>query len=341
MKQFYCQCGQSVFFDSEVCLNCGARLGFDPQGMVMRSLLETGEDLWTAAGGETFRLCDNTVRFDVCNWILPAEQEHPLCRACQFNRTVPDQSLPENQKRWQRLEEAKKRLFYTLMQLGVPLENGWEAPDRGLLLDFIEDERDTEFYPETFVHTGYLGGVITINALEADDLARETQRLQMNENYRTVLGHLRHESGHYYWQRLNPNEDTLAGFRVIFGDERADYRGALDTYYANGPKPRWRERYISAYASSHPTEDWAESWGHYLHIYDALETAAAHGLIERWPNRMDIAERISVWRTLSITLNELNRSVGLSDAYPFLLNIEVERKLTFVDRIIRHLQTGN
>jgi hypothetical protein len=338
MKQFYCQCGQAVFFDSERCLRCGARLGFDPASMSMLALQPRG-NRWQAPDGSLFRLCDNTLRFDVCNWIVPAEESQALCRGCQFNRTVPNQSVPANRLRWQRLEEGKKRLLYTLMQLGLPLENGWEAPDRGLLLDFIEDERSNEAYPETFVTTGYLGGVITINVLEADDAARETQRLQMNETYRTVLGHLRHESGHYYWQWLQPEQDLLQAFRGTFGDERSNYREALEHYYAEGAQPDWSAHFISAYASAHPAEDWAESWGHYLHIYDALETAAAHGLTQQWPGQMDIAERIAAWRSLSITLNELNRSVGRRDAYPFLLNTEVEKKLAFVDQVIRRLQT--
>ena len=337
MKQFYCQCGQAVFFDSERCLGCGSRLGFDPQSMSMLALLPQGK-LWQAPDGSLFKLCDNTLRFDVCNWVLPQEQEHTLCQACQFNRTVPNQSIPHNKQRWQRLEEGKKRLFYTLMQLGLPLVNGWDNPDRGLLMDFIEDDRSSNVYAETFVHTGYLGGIITINTLEADDAAREAQRLQMNETYRTVLGHMRHESGHYYWQWLDPEAGLLAEFREIFGNEQADYGQALDKYYSEGPVPDWQSSYISSYASAHPVEDWAESWGHYLHIYDALETSAAHGMIEQWPDDMDIHQRIGHWRKLSLTLNELNRSVGRRDAYPFLLNSAVEEKLTFVDEVIGRLR---
>jgi hypothetical protein len=337
MKQFYCQCGQAVFFDSERCLSCGSRLGFDPQTMNMLAVQPRG-NRWQSTDERLFRLCDNTLRFDVCNWLVPEHNEHPLCQGCQFNRTVPNQSVPANKLRWQRLEEGKKRLFYTLLQLRLPLENGWDQPDSGLLLDFVEDERSNQAFAETFVTTGYMGGVITLNALEADDAAREAQRLQMNETYRTVLGHLRHESGHYYWQHLLRHEDLLDDCRTLFGDERCDYQAALDRYYADGPVEDWRTRFISSYASAHPAEDWAESWGHYLHIYDALETAAAHGLIGSWPNDMNMDARISTWRSLSITLNELNRSVGRRDAYPFLLNDAVGEKLTFVDRAIRRLR---
>lgn len=338
MKQFYCQCGQPVFFDSEQCLNCGARLGFDPGSMNMLALRPAGQQ-WHTEQGLAFRLCENGTRFGVCNWLIPGDNSHALCRGCRFNRTVPNQSLQGNQQRWRRLEEGKKRLLYTLMQLQLPLENGWDAPETGLLLDFIEDEPSTAFFPETFVHTGYLGGIITINTLEADDAEREAQRLQLNENYRTVLGHLRHESGHYYWQRLNPDDNTRAAFIEMFGEENGSYKIALERYYADGPVQGWQNRYISAYASAHPVEDWAESWGHYLHIYDALETAAAHGLTYAGPAELGISERIALWRGLSVTLNELTRSVGRGDAYPFLLNSEVEKKLVFVDEIIGLLQT--
>ena len=175
--------------------------------------------------------------------------------------------------------------------------------------------------------------------MEADDIARVTVKSEMKESYRTVLGHLRHESGHYYWSRLNPDDDIKRAFRNVFGDERQDYRSALDDYYRHGPAPDWADHFISSYASAHPSEDWAESWGHYLHIYDALETAAAHGVINHGPSAMDMQTRIDIWRQLSITLNELNRSVGRQDAYPFIINHQVENKLVFVDRVISQLQT--
>lgn len=338
MQSFQCQCGNRVFFDSKSCLNCGSELGFDPRALRMETLRRDGAHLRTASGPAVKR-CENGVNFDVCNWVLDAADPHPLCLGCRFNRTVPNQSLPDNRQRWLRLEESKKRLLYTLMQLGLPLENGWDAPDTGLLMDFVEDERSADLYAETFVSTGYLGGVITINAVEADDAARENQRLQMHETYRTVLGHLRHESGHYYWQRLEPDAATRQAFSRVFGDESIDYAAALQRHYAEGPPDNWHDFYISAYASAHPAEDWAESWGHYLHIYDALDTAASHGLVYRGPQDMDMDERIALWRDLSVTLNELNRSIGCSDAYPFVLNAAVERKLGVVDGIIQQLRT--
>lgn len=309
--------------------------------MEMCSLNQLDERLYENSSHELFRLCANGTTFNVCNWLIPADDEGELCWGCQFNRTVPNQSLPHNDRRWRRLEEGKKRLFYTLRCLDVPLSNGWQNPDTGLLLDFIEDSRSQPVYAETFVSTGYLGGIITINAREADDVSRTSAMLQMNESYRTVLGHLRHESGHYFWVRLNPDAEILAAFARQFGDSSQNYQQALDDYYRNGPPTDWRNHFISSYASAHPAEDWAESWGHYLHIYDALETAAARQLIEKWPNAMTITERIDIWRGLSITLNELNRSVGHGDVYPFVINDQVAEKLAFVDRVIARLQTMN
>ena len=343
MKQFYCECGATIFFDSNHCIGCGSRLGFDPDSRVMLAIspVATEPNLFTTRSGQQYKLCENGTVFDVCNWLIPLENTHPLCWGCQFNRTVPNQALPHNDRRWRRLEEAKKRLLFTLMSLEIPLSNGWADPKRGLLLDFIEDSRSQPLYAETFVTTGFLGGIITINALEADEVARITTMLEMNENYRTVLGHLRHESGHYYWSRLDPDATTRADFVRTFGDPDQDYQQALERYYRDGPPQDWRDHYISSYASAHPAEDWAESWGHYLHIYDALETAAGLGIIDEQPDQMSIAERIETWRPLSLGLNELNRSVGHRDAYPFVINSRVAEKLAFVDRVIVRLRIAN
>jgi len=339
MKRFQCDCGTQVFFENHRCVNCEARLGFDPITMEMLSLTPTGEGQYEDSDSNRFKFCDNGVTFDVCNWLLPADDhDHNLCFACQFNRTIPNQSLPENDRRWQRLEEAKKRLFFTVMRLELPLTNGWQDPENGLLIDFIDDGRSQPSYGDSFISTGHLNGVITVNPLEADDIARTTARTELNQRYRTVLGHMRHESGHYYWDRLNPDDDTRADFARQFGDESRDYSEALKEYYRNGPPKTWRSHFISAYASSHPTEDWAESWGHYLHIYDAMETAAAQQIIDEWPSEMPVTKRIHIWRGLSITLNELNRSVGRGDAYPFVINDVVAEKLEFVDRIIARLR---
>ncbi|GAB5415125.1 MAG: putative zinc-binding peptidase [Congregibacter sp.] len=328
-----------MFFENDLCINCGSPLGYDPVRDDMVTLADWGEGVFRDALGNDYRYCVNGEDFGVCNWLEPAASAYTFCKACQFNRTVPDQGRAENKQRWLVLERAKKRLFFTLRQLRLPLISGWADPERGLLLDFIEDARSSDQYPETFVSTGYLGGVITINALEADDVARTEVRAQLGEKYRTVLGHMRHESGHYYWSLLNADTPLLRYFREVFGDERRDYGQALQRHYENGPPANWREDFISAYASAHPSEDWAECWGHYLHIYDALDTAWSHRLLGQPPSAMSMPERLAAWSRVSLMLNELNRSVGAGDAYPFVINEAVAEKLDYIEVAIQRLQT--
>ncbi|MEM1188896.1 MAG: putative zinc-binding peptidase [Pseudomonadota bacterium] len=339
MRRFSCDCGNPVFFENVFCVNCGSALGYDPERGDMVTLADWGDGVYRDILGNAYRYCSNGEEFGVCNWLRRADSPSDFCEACQFNRTIPDQSREENQRRWLVLERAKKRLFYTLKQLNLPLINGWADPERGLLIDFIEDARSSDQFPETFVTTGYLGGVITINALEADDAARAAVKDELNESYRTVLGHLRHESGHYYWSLLDARGPLLEEFRDLFGDERADYREALDRHYTNGPPANWQDRFISAYAAAHPSEDWAESWSHYLHIYDALDTAWAQKLLGVQPAVMSMADRVGAWTRISLMLNELNRSVGKGDAYPFVINDLMTEKLEFVEDAIQRLRT--
>ena len=340
MKSFACRCGQPVYFESRSCLSCGALLGFHVPSLDMLSLDEQGGGVLSDGAGSRFRYCRNAVDFDVCNWLTSCTEEPTLCFGCSFNRTIPNLNEPRNISRWAKFERSKKRLLYTLMRLGLPIRSGFDDPRNGLLLDFIEDSRsDSDRFPESFVHTGYLGGVITINALEADDPVREAIKDEMGESYRTVLGHLRHESGHYFWSVLDPGPAELARFTMLFGDIDVDYTRALDAYYTNGPASDWPVSHISAYASSHPLEDWAECWGHYLHIVDALETAAAHGVSDDPADASDIRADIATWRRISIVLNELNRSIGTGDAYPFVVNAVVEEKLVFVDEVVSLLRT--
>lgn len=339
MKQFRCSCGHAVYFESHQCIACGALLGFDPGELEMRSLTESNGFL-SDEGGRRYLACKNGTEYGVCNWLRSSDDTHTLCLGCRFNRTIPDLTKPVNLVRWRKFETSKKRLLYTLLRLGLPLSNGFDDPRNGLLLDFIEDSRSDPYqFPETFSTTGYLGGIITVNALEADDAAREAMRVEMGESYRTVLGHLRHESGHYYWSLFDAGPKEIEVFNALFGDLFEDYSSALSRYYADGPREHWAAQYISAYASSHPIEDWAESWGHYLHIYDVLETAAALGVTDSQPVDFDIRQSISTWSRLSITLNELNRSIGLGDAYPFVVTAAVEEKLVYVDKVIRRLRT--
>ena len=329
MKRFQCSCGAPIFFDNHQCLQCGARVGFDPESMSVVPMEQHADLVY----------CGNHDH-GVCNWLRPSQSDHDLCRACQFNRTIPNLSLPFNTERWAALERAKKRLFYSLYQLSLPMTDGWQASDDGLLFDFLDDARtQPDTYPNTFITSGFADGVIIINLLEADDVARTAAQIELRERYRTLLGHFRHESGHYYWSLLSGDEMATSLFTEVFGDANADYRSSLDAYYREGPPADWEQKYISAYASSHPVEDWAETWSHYLLMHDALETAHAHHLIDITPSSGALAERISQWQAVSVGLNEMNLSLGREDAYPFVISPQVHNKLAYVDTMISRFRT--
>ena len=255
-----------------------------------------------------------------------------FCLACDLNRTIPNLDAPINLTRWARLEAGKRRLVYSLLSLQLPVVSR-HLDQTGLCFDFLEDGRtNAQDFGDEFHHTGYADGVITINVLEADPAAREATREAMNEQYRTVLGHMRHEAGHYFLEKLHDNIDHEE-LGKLFGDFSQDYKAALQHYYDNGPPANWSRDYISAYSSAHPLEDWAESWAHYLHLTDALETAAAHGVLVA-VNDLDFANKLKQWRKLSIVLNELNRGFGVSDAYPFVISERAGEKLAFVHELI-------
>lgn len=338
MKRFYCHCGAEVFFENVYCGACNARLGFDSVDLQLYSLYSTGNFTWQSKQGNYYRFCSNAEEFSNCNWLVPAEDNHDRCVACRLNRTIPDLSRPGNLENWHELERSKRRLVYTLLGLGLPVISRWDQPDCGLLFDFLEGGNgDSESF-EGYVTTGHSSGVITINVSEADPAKRENTRRMMNEAYRTLLGHFRHESGHYYWSRLFSDETQLIKFRSVFGDEKKSYTQALENYYQAGPPDDWSDQYISAYAASHPLEDWAETWAHYLHMTETLETARSWGITECQESNFDLW--INEWISLTIILNQMNRSMGQQDAYPFVVSGPVRRKLHFISEVIKHYQNN-
>jgi len=353
MKLFECQhCGQLLYFENVRCMRCGYTLGYLPEATLLTALDPAGDDRWHRLGGpeRPVRFCDNAAH-GVCNWLIPADSPDRLCRACRLNRTIPDIEVPENLTRWQRLEVAKHRLVYGLMRLHLPLSDKQEEPETGLAFDFLA-EPNADMRESGPVVTGHAHGLVTIAVAEADDAERERHRQNMGEPYRTLLGHFRHEVGHYYWERLvQPDPSLLDGFRALFGDERSDYGTALARHYGNGPPPDWPDRFVSAYASSHPWEDWAETWAHYLHIVDTLETARAFGMrvdpvaghdadlattVDFDPyRRADVDDLMGAWVPLTCAVNSLNRSMGQPDLYPFVLREPVVDRLRFVHRVVR------
>jgi hypothetical protein len=347
MKIFKCgSCDQVVFFESFVCTRCNHTLAFLPNHGVISALEDGGAGFFStvpAVTGERYRLCRNYVDHAVCNWAVPDDDPEEYCLSCRLNYALPPTLDTETKKEWAKLETAKRRLLYTLFELGLPVESKIKAPERGVAFAFLKDDGEGE----ERVFTGHSDGVITINIAEADDPFREKMREQMGEAYRTVLGHFRHESGHYYWQRLIANDPLLESFRNLFGDEQKSYEEAQTQYYSQGAPAEWWNSYVSAYATMHPWEDWAETWAHYLHIVDGLETARAHGLSLQSPslgstlslstrrlNMHSFDELVKGWIPLTLSLNSMNRSFGAQDCYPFVLSPRAIEKLHFVHDVI-------
>jgi hypothetical protein len=352
MKLFACQnCGQLLYFQNTQCERCGCKLGFDPRRTLLMALHPANDSEWVMVGepAKPMRFCANA-EYDACNWLLPAEDKGSFCYACRLNRTIPDLSSTENLLLWRMLEIAKHRLVYGLIRFGLPVTSKMDDAELGLAFDFLTGSEHAA------VTTGHHQGTITLDAAEADDASREFRRANMAEPYRTLLGHFRHEAGHYYWMRLVERGSWLPQFRETFGDERQDYQRALAAHYADGPPQDWREHFISRYAASHPWEDFAESWAHYLHIVDTLETAWAFGLrsepdVTDDPRLMmqipldpylqdDFDALFQAWTPLTSAVNSLNESMGQPPLYPFVLAPDVMAKLRFTHMLMRSAGNG-
>jgi hypothetical protein len=322
VRAFACEvCDQLLFFENSSCLRCGTPQGFDSRAL---ALVPLGARTRCAAAS-----------IAACNWLLDPDERQPFCASCRLTRTRPNDADSEGLEEFARAEGAKRRLLFELLDLGLPIDGA------DLHFDLLSSRSEP-------VITGHDDGLITLDLAESDDASREARRAQLDEPYRTLLGHFRHEIGHYYWPKLveQAGEDELQRARALFGDERASYQQALDRHYAQGPPDGWSERYVSAYATMHPAEDWAESFSHYLHIHDTLQTAAAFGLVIGGPAVADdptlsapeIPEPdgapfraiIDSWLPLTYALNQVNRSMGRDDLYPFTLPAAVIEKLAYV-----------
>ncbi len=360
MRIFRCDhCGHALYFENVSCLRCGSELAFLPGRMDLCAVEPLGGEapgLWRRKGpgppvaGGPWRMCLHREMTQSCNFAVPQADPNPLCVSCRLTRVLPDLSDPRNRVRWYRIEVAKRRLFFTLARLRLLATEPPGGQAEGPLFEFKED------LPGQPVVTGHDQGVISLNVAEADDEERVRRRVALHEPYRTLLGHLRHESGHFYWDRLVARAGRMEGFRHLFGDERADYGQALAAHYARGgAAPGWEDRFVSAYATAHPWEDWAETWAHYLHMVDLLETAASHAAhivepgagpgqaqpvgdpFEAGPGRFD--DLVAQWVPLTLLVNCLNRSLGQEDAYPFALSPWALDKLRFVHETIFNTPT--
>jgi hypothetical protein len=357
VKAFHCDgCGSLVFFENVKCVTCGHVLGFLPSSGELAAL-EPGENgVWRALAHNQndplYRFCSNGQQHEVCNWMIAANDPNSFCLSCRLNTLIPNLSLPGNVERWHKLEMAKRRIIYTIMRLGLPTEGDAEAQRPALRFSFMggPDGGPTP-------RTGHLQGLIVINIAEADDDERERRRLNFHEPYRTLLGHMRHEAAHYYWDRLIGGGKWLSDFRKLFGDETADYGAALKLHYEQGSPPDWQARHVSAYASAHPWEDWAETWAHYFHIMDMMETAESFGmtLAPRHPAagsmttnpknafdfNMSFDALLENWFPLTYALNAFNRGMGLHDVYPFALSGQAIAKLHFIHQVVRDSRVKN
>jgi hypothetical protein len=348
MKLFTCQhCGNLLYFENTVCAVCSHRLGYLPDRQTL-SALEPAGDGFTALAADSakVRFCANA-EHSACNWLVADDGEHALCLACRHNMTIPDLSQADNLARWRKIEWAKHRLFYALVRLRLPIPAASDATEP-LRFEFLADPQE-QGAPK--VMTGHDNGLITVALSEADDVQRTALRQAMGELYRTLMGHFRHEIGHYYWDVLVRDGDRLAECRDLFGDDTVNYEDSLKRYYNEGAPVNWQNSFISAYATMHPWEDFAETWAHYMHIVDTLETAAEFGLRVRPRvaaddpdltagiafdsyDAPDAQTLIDDWLPLTYAVNSLNRSMGNPDLYPFVISPPVVRKLQFIHELI-------
>jgi hypothetical protein len=330
MYSYRCpRCDQLVFFENSECLNCGLELRFSADRLAVVGVRD-GDDVQRCANQDIAG----------CNWLLDAPAEDGLCVSCRLTRTRPDDSDTGGLAAFAETEAAKRRVVFEILHLGLPLRS-WEDQPGGLGYDLLSSADES-------VIIGHEDGIITIDLAESDDPHREQIRQQMGEPYRTMLGHLRHETGHYYWPVLVEQTGRVEDYRALFGDERADYGEAMTHHYDNGPTPGWEDDHVSAYATMHPWEDWAETFAHYLHIRDTLQTAAAYGMRVDIPGEKILSTNPSIdvndeqpfaailadWLPLTYALNAVNRSMGRDDLYPFVLSPAVIEKLTWVHHAV-------
>ena len=358
MRLYQCDIsGFPLYFDNHFSVGANnAPVGFVADTLTLHTLLEAGEGLWSIPSrpGETWRFCANAA-IDGSNWLVAADDPILLAIPARYNRLIPNTNTPEGLARFHRIGAAQRHLFYSILRFGLPCPGRDVDPEGGLVFDFLEDAIN-EGGGVSPAMTGHRSGLISLRAAEADDIVRETVRVSMGEPYRTLLGHFRHEIGHFYFQQLVRKGALLEEARALFGDEREDYAAALQKSYDNGPVADWQDTFISAYASSHPSEDFAECWAHLFHIVDTLETTRSFGLsieplshhaleveVDFDPYRAENAQQLmDAWVPISLALNSFQRSMGERDIYPFVLSPPVIAKLDFINRLIAdaRLQTG-
>lgn len=323
MKAYRCRvCQSALYAENSVCVSCGTPLGY---ARGEREIVPVdGNGVYVDAAGWVWHVCRN-LGLSGCTWLAPVAGGQ--CAACDLTRTRPNDADTAGIALVPVAERAKRHLIIELDALGFPVVGKHEDAANGLAFDLLSSTWQR-------VLIAHRDGVVTIDLAEGDDAHREEVRRRLGEPYRTMLGHFRHEVGHYYqWQLVERSADAgiIARVRELFGDETTDYAAAVTHHYAAGPPPGWQTEYISAYATMHPYEDFAETWAHYLHICDTVETAVAYGLVPRADLPHGFRELVTqVWEPLSTALNLVNRSMGANDLYPFVITPRVLDKLALV-----------
>ncbi|MBR7744281.1 putative zinc-binding metallopeptidase [Phycicoccus sp. BSK3Z-2] len=325
MRAFRCRvCDAGLFFENSVCVSCGTSLGFSRAERAIVPLDEKGR--YVDAAGAVWHVCCN-LGLSGCTWL--ASSRGGQCSACDLTRTRPADDDEVGMSQLQVAEAAKRHLVVELDTLGLPVVGKDEDEENGLAFDLLSSVDEN-------VVIGHANGVVTIDLAESADDRREKVRVQLDEPYRTMLGHFRHEVGHYYDWQLVTEGPLRDRYRELFGDERADYQAEIDRHYAQGPPEDWPERFISRYATMHPFEDFAECFAHYLHICDTVDTAAEQGLLAVSPSAFSSVRDlvVGVWIPLSTALNQINRSMGKDDLYPFVIPAPVLDKLELVASVV-------
>lgn len=325
MRAFACRrCGNPLYFENSTCVSCGAALGFSREERAIVPVGESGR--YVDAQGLVWWLCRNG-ELSGCTWL--SRFEGGLCFSCELTRTRPSDADLVGLSAFPSAESAKRRLIVELDALGLPIVTRREDPQAGLAFDLLSSAHEP-------VVTGHHQGIITIDLAESDSVHREQVRRRLAEPYRTMLGHFRHEIGHYY-ELLLVHGRLRERTRELFGDERRDYAAAMDRHYADGAPKGWRSNHISSYATMHPYEDFAETFAHVLHISDTIDTARHHGLTTADPESYESFRDLvtQAWIPLSIALNQINRSMGRDSLYPFVIERGVLDKLDFVASVIR------
>jgi hypothetical protein len=329
MKTFSCRrCGSVLYFENSLCVSCGSGLGYARAERAIVPVDRQGR--YVDQAGLVWWVCRN-LNLSGCTWLT--ELKGGACFSCRLTRTRPADSDLPGLAAFHEAEQAKRHLVTELDARNLPtigkapVAQGGDPVD-GLAFDLLNGAEEK-------VVIGHNQGVITIDVAETDDALRAKVRVLLDEPYRTMLGHFRHEVGHYYeWQLVTG--ELIEECRTLFGDERASYDEAIARHYADGPPSNWTADFISTYASMHPFEDFAETFAHYLHISDTVETAAAYGLTTVDPAAFSVFRDlvVGVWVPLSAALNQINRSMGRDDVYPFVIPAPVLDKLEFVATVV-------